>query len=94
MILRCDSCKGTEFEIEAFELVRRTYDSADVGDEWKESEPLEENYIVSAHCADCGKKYSPRHFGRSVKEWQIRLERRAKIYSGIIKGAIPLPSVK
>ncbi|MBI3537124.1 MAG: hypothetical protein HY070_06175 [Chloroflexi bacterium] len=68
MILRCDSCKGTEFEIEAFELVRRTYDSADVGDEWKQGEPLEEDYIVSAKCADCGKKYPTGYFGRPLRE--------------------------
>jgi hypothetical protein len=73
MILRCDSCKGTEFEIEAFELVRRTYDSADVGDEWKQSEPLEEDYIVSAECADCGKKYPPDLFGLGANEFRKRV---------------------
>ncbi len=73
MILRCDSCKGTEFEIESFELVRRTYDSADVGDEWSPSEPLEEDYIVSAQCADCGKEYPPEMFGVGANELRKRV---------------------
>ena len=59
MILRCDSCKGTEFEVESFELVRRTFDSADTEDPWSQSEPLEESYVVSVHCADCDKEYPP-----------------------------------
>ncbi len=63
MILRCDVCHGTEFEIESFELVRQTFDSADVSDAWSQSEPLEESYIVSAHCADCEKEYPPELFG-------------------------------
>ena len=63
MILRCEACHGTEFEIESFELVRRTFDSADVGDEWSQGEPLEESYIVSVRCADCNKEYSPELFG-------------------------------
>ncbi len=73
MILHCDSCKGTEFDVEALELVRRTYDSADVGDEWKESEPLEEDYVVSAQCADCGREYAPEMFGLGVKSLQKRV---------------------
>lgn len=63
MILRCDACHGTEFEIESFERVRRTFDSADVGDEWSQSELLEESYIVSVRCADCEKEYPPELFG-------------------------------
>ncbi len=75
MILRCDSCKGTEFEIEALELVRRTYDSADIGDEWKDSEPLEEDYIVSAQCADCGREYAPEMFGLAEGDLRKRLRK-------------------
>ncbi len=73
MILRCDACKGTEFEIESFELVRRIYDSADVGDGWSPSEPLEEDYIVSAQCADCGKEYPPEMFGVGANELRKRV---------------------
>lgn len=63
MILRCDVCKGTEFEIESFEFVRQTFDSANVEDPWSQSELLEESYIVSVRCADCEKEYPPELFG-------------------------------
>ncbi len=73
MLLRCDACKGTEFEIESFELVRRTFDSADIENPWSQSEPLEEDYIVSAQCADCGKEYPPKFFGLGLGGLQKRV---------------------
>lgn len=77
MILHCDVCHGTEFEIESFELVRQTFDSADVGDEWSQSELLEESYIVSVHCADCEKTYPPELFGLSLNALQKRMRELA-----------------
>lgn len=74
MILRCEACHGTEFEIESFELIRRTFDSADVGDEWSQSEPLEESYIVSVRCADCEKEYPPEPFGAGLNGLRKRVQ--------------------
>lgn len=77
MILRCDSCKGTEFEVESFERVRQTFDSADIDDPWSQSEPLEESYIVSVRCANCDKEYPPELFGLGTDGLRKRVQELA-----------------